>query len=961
MTTHRRWEDTAFWLALAKGAGLICAVIGAFVLLGWLLDIAALKSLDPGWVAMKANTALGFVFSGLALWLKASPSTQSSPRWHHAAQILAGVTILLGLLSLLEYLLHLDFGIDQWLYQEPANSIGTLPPGRMAPATALCFVLLNTSLLLNGKSLRQRTLIAILALTTGLLALAAGLIYLYDTDNSYGMAYTVQLAANTVLGFCLLTAGLLCAQPEHGVVALLRRNDGGGAITRRLLPATLFLPILIGWLILSGERSELYKPDFGVALAAIAYIVILSTLVLWSARLLSRIDAERERMNAIITADDIRIRALLNTIPDMIWLKNIDGIYLACNPAFERFFGAKEAAIVGKTDYDFVPGELADFFRANDQAAIAAGVPTVNEEWLTLADSGQRILAQTTKMPMFDHTGKLQGVLGIARDITEQHLAAEKLQIAKTKAYRLLADANQSKLALLSALEDLKAATSAQHQSEQRYASLFDAIADATYVHEILDDGTPSRFLEVNEVACRLSGYTHEELMGMTPAQLAAPDSGTAPAPAMQRLLREKSATFEQIHVSKNGQRIPVEIHAHLFMLNGHPAVISIVRDISERKQAEEKLKASEERYRTMIENSNDLIWALTADGKFSFINQQAADVTGYAIDDWLGKSFTPLVIEEDRARTLEIHQRIMKGEKIHYEVRGKKANGEILTLSVHASPILSNGKEIGTISFSSDITARKRAEEEIRKLNEELEQRVQDRTAQLAASNKELEAFAYSVSHDLRAPLRSIAGFVELLRKQGYESIDEKGRHYMDVISESAVQMGRLIDDILTYSRIGRVEIIMGKVNLNKALNETLATLQPLTDGRKIEWKISPLPEVDGEHTLLSLVLLNLVSNALKFTQTRETAIIEIGQLESDAERTVCYVRDNGVGFDMQYANKLFSLFQRLHPQSQFEGTGVGLANVQRIIQRHGGQVWAESKINEGATFYFALPKQGG
>lgn len=667
MTMRVNWESPSFWKVLAGYAGLFSAAIGALVLLGWWLNIPTLKSINPGWVTMKTNAAQGFILSGFALWLKARDIVRTKTLWHTMQRLLASLVILLGLLTLLEYLAHIDLGIDQWLIHEAAG-IGTLPPGRMAPATALNFVLLGTALLLNDKSDRNRSLITTLAIAISLLALTAGLIYLYDTDSSYGLEYTVQLGANTVLTFSLIAFGLLCAQPEHGIVALFRRNDSGGMIARRLLPATLFLPILIGWLKLNGERHNLFQPDFGVALIALSYIVILSALLLWSARFLSRVDTER--------------------------------------------------------------------------------------------------------------------------------------------------------------------------------------------------------------------------------------------------------------------------------------------------KQMEDVLRDSEERYRTMIENSNDMIWTLTPNGKFTFINQQAADVTGRDIKDWLGKTFNPLVLEEYLPMTFEMHGRIMRGEKVHYEVRGKKADGGILTLSVNASPIFKNGKVNGTISFASDITERKQAEEKVRKLNAELEQRVQDRTAQLAASNKELEAFSYSVSHDLRAPLRSIAGFIELLKKQGYESIDAKGKHYMDVIAGSAVQMGRLIDDILTFSRIGRVEITMTRVNLDQVLTEVRNTLHPQSEGRQIEWNIAPLPEVDGERTMLSLVLLNLVSNALKFTQTCDVAKIEIGTTSGTPNETICYVKDNGVGFDMQYENQLFGLFQRLHSQNEFEGSGVGLANVQRIIQRHGGRVWATGKLNEGATFYFALPK---
>jgi len=284
------------------------------------------------------------------------------------------------------------------------------------------------------------------------------------------------------------------------------------------------------------------------------------------------------------------------------------------------------------------------------------------------------------------------------------------------------------------------------------------------------------------------------------------------------------------------------------------------------------------------------------------------------------------------------------------------RKDGTCVPVEYASTPIYEQGRLAGAVVTFMDITERKRLDEELRRHREHLEVMVVERTAELQAVNRELEAFSYSVSHDLRAPLRSVDGFTKMLEEDYAERLDDEGRRLLQVIRDSAQDMGQLISDLLAFSRLSRKEMKMGRIGMSELAAEARRQVEQAETGRAIRWDFGELPPAFGDEAMIREVLINLFANAVKYTRPRQEAAIGIsGRVEGDD--AVYSVTDNGVGFDMAYKDKLFCVFQRLHATAEFEGTGIGLALVQRIVQRHGGRVWAEGKVNEGATFYFKLP----
>jgi PAS domain S-box-containing protein len=372
------------------------------------------------------------------------------------------------------------------------------------------------------------------------------------------------------------------------------------------------------------------------------------------------------------------------------------------------------------------------------------------------------------------------------------------------------------------------------------------------------------------------------------------------------------------------------------------------------------ELKESEEKFRTVADFTYNWEYWLDNDRRMLYVSPSCERISGFPPERFSGDpQFISTLIHPDDRHVFEEHVRIHhihghSDESCEIEFRIIDKSGNMRWIAHGCRPVTGmDGNYRGRRVTNRDITERKRVEQE----RDELLKKVEQRSLLLESANKELESFSYSVSHDLRAPLRHISGFVELLTRRFRPTLPEKAQHYLDSIADSAHEMGTLIDTLLQFSRTGRSEMRQSHVDMHEIVLDVVKSLCKDNPDRSIEWTIAKLPSVHGDNSLLRLVWMNLLANAVKFTRTREKARIEIG-IQEEKEEFIFFVRDNGVGFDMRHAQKLFGVFQRLHPTGEFEGTGIGLANVHRIIARHGGRTWAESEPDKGAAFYFSLSR---
>lgn len=632
------------------------------------------------------------------------------------------------------------------------------------------------------------------------------------------------------------------------------------------------------------------------------------------------------------------LATITNNIQDPIVSTDSNFFITSWSTGAEKLFGWKPEETIGKT----VAALLLVEYPTHNREQIIKQLNT-HEFWqgevIYQTKSGTPINALATVSILKDANGVVGGNLLLIRDITKQKIAENALQN------------------LNSALEErVKERTEEVYKNEKKYRALIENNYDVIC---LLDESF--NIIYRSPSAFRVTGYGKTELDTIFSIKNLHPDDVAAAQLKIEQVLENPFKTFSILFRNrhKNGHFLWIEgSMTNLLKDENVAAIVFNYRDVTERVEGEEKLINSEKLYRNLFENMlNGFAYCHAI-----FINGTLQDYTYLSVNkeyellmglkDITSKKISVLIpglLLSDTLYAATISSVLLTGKPGKIDTFYKPLN-RWLSISIYSPG------ENYFVCLIDNITTRKETEEHIYKINEELEEKVAYRTLQLKKTNDELEAFSYSVSHDLRAPLRGIIGFASILEEDYINKLDAEAKRLITIIKTNTVKMGRLIDDLLRFSRLNKHQLIKTSINLN-VLVEELVTSYRTEENKNIQWIIASLPAIKGDAATIQQVWINLISNAIKYSRKMEQPVIEIGWKQNGKEE-VFFVKDNGVGFDLKYKDKLFKVFQRLHSESEFEGTGVGLAIVEKIVTKHGGSIWADSAVGHGASFYFTIPR---
>ncbi len=850
--------------------GIITVIIGLMVVSGWIFGLNFLKSPDPSSVSMKANTAICFILLGGSLLLR--KFFQESRKMAIVTKVFISITIAVSLFTLLEYITGWNPGIDGLLFKDVSLNNSALFPGRMALNTSICLLFLGIALIyVEKKATSYIYLSQILPLLTALLSVIIILGYMYNSNGLLTIAFFNQMSLYSSITFLILSIGIICYPHSAGFLSILTVKGPGGYMARRLLPLTIFLPILFVWLRMISDKGETKSGSTDVLIISFLYIGIFAFFIWRIARSINIIDEDRISIHNELKQSEQRFYLAFHSSPAALIITTLDeGKVLDMNEAYCNMVGISEKGLRG---YSMTALHLWEDPAEREKMLeeLKAKGKIHNLEIHLQTGSGE----VCTALASFELL-KLYGedcIISSAIDITEWKLAQEIIKVGERQ--NILAN---------EILEHLNRNT----DSEVMITSIINSIRDKT---------------GYEAVAIRLKegeDFPYYATSGFSDAFVSA-----------ERFLCSRDSKGNIIRDKNN-----------------EPLLECMCGNIlCGRIDASKSFFTTGGSFRS---NNTTSLLTTTTDTDRMTRTRNRCNSSGYE-----SVALIPLRSGSEIIGLLQLNDH-----------RTDIFNERIIPFFERL------GSSIGIAIM------RNKAENELKELNIELESRVVERTEQLLDSNKELESFAYSVSHDLRAPLRHVIGFSEILEMELGDKNGPEIQRLTGTIKNSARKMSMLIDELLSYSRLGRTDLKTVTLSLNRIIDDVIAETNDLTHNRDINWKISKLPEVKADPMLLKLVFQNLINNSIKFTGKKENPVIEISYEDNKKTEYTFWIKDNGAGFNMEYVNKLFGVFQRLHKEEEYEGTGIGLAIVRRIIRRHNGAVWAEGAPDAGATFYFTLPK---
>jgi PAS domain S-box-containing protein len=982
------------------------AVIGLGVIVGWHFRVRVLVQLFSGAIAMQYNTALCVLVLALSGYMLVTR------RGHWLGPVFGGAfTAVMGALVIYQYASGHSIGIDTLFFYPWLNTLSA-NPGRMALTTAVGFVSSGLALILLSCCRTAVATFAILHTVPVSLGLTSAVGYLAGITFVLPFSLGSQMAVHTAFAFL----GYGSAMLRHAWQQASYNDEGSprwapaiGILTVPILfvgiSITAYRTSTLGWTLLlfvgllsaglfalathSLTHSSIKRKGLILVSVPLVFLFVFVVLLAQLSRTSQQAEASFTQSKEIITTVETISTDLFEAE------SSIRGYVITGDPEFAKSFErpTRELPKALRRLQSLVQDSPGQKTRTLELTAKA-------EEKLALQASIQQLVRDGNRDQAIERVKTAIG-LQIMNDFRrakeafldeERRIDIDRRQAAETslQAFNWLLVAGSSLdlfLAVILAIlfssgiskrimaltgnaqalakgeelaKPMKGAdeiaqldhvfhdmAEALQQAAKKERAIFENALDV-----ICTVDAEGKFIRISPSSIRVWGYRPEELIGRRYKEFLVSEDVEKSEQAERDVLIGKALTdFENRYRTKDGRIVDMLWSA--WWSETDQAIFATGRDITERKCAETALRESEERYRLLFESNPHPIWVYDSDSlAFLAANQAAILHYGYSREEFLAMSIKDIRPPEEVPALLESLSSVPSGQINAGTWKHRKKNGEIIEVEITSHQLTFAGRS-AEIVLANDVTERKRAEKAINELNTNLEKR----SAQLEQANKELEAFSYSVSHDLRAPLRAIDGFSRILLEDYSDKFDADGARIMDVIRSNTQNMGRLIDDLLAFSRLGRKAIERSPIDMTElARNVSQSSLA--STRREPTFILEPLPPAYGDPALVRQVFVNLLSNAAKYSRTRDEIVIEVGGHSENGE-SLYYVKDNGVGFDMNYANKLFGVFQRLHSVEEFEGTGVGLAIVQRIIHRHGGRVWANGKVNGGATFYFTLPKE--